>query len=161
MTEQKPPFNANLLRWSDNPLAGRDISVQWVKPGAAPVGRMASGVQNWDYHDGAILGLGIADGETFTIYGSGATDAPGLVPTASHVVDEHTEALEAKTSRLYCLGVRSGGEAELWTLRTLRYPTTKSDIALIGVELCSEVRRWLAALMLADQHAGPARGRRT
>jgi hypothetical protein len=139
MADDKPPFNAHPLRWSDNPLAGRPVSVQWVEPGAAPVGQVVSGVQNWDYYDGAIVGVGIADGETFTIYGSGVMVAPGLVLTATHVIDEHADALEAKTSRLYCIGVRSGGQAELWALRTLRYPTTESDIAFIGVELCSEV----------------------
>jgi hypothetical protein len=138
-----PLSRGYLLRYSADPLRTRpknaEIPVRWVEPGFAPLGQVVEGIRNWDYYDGAIVGVGVTDGKTFTISGSGVMVAPGLVLTATHVVDEHSDALEAKTLTLYCLGVRSGGRADLWTLRTLRYPEDESDIAFLGVELCSEI----------------------
>ena len=109
-------------------------TVRLVDPGQVPVGAVPASVQNWDYYDGAIVAIGFSDGRTFTISGSGVMVAPGLVLTATHVLHDHVDALAAAELSLWCLGVRTGGDVDLWALRTLRYPETESDIAFLGVE---------------------------
>src|SRR5436190_388105 len=101
---------------------GTEIAVRWVGPGSVARSATAKDVSNWDYFDGAIVGVGVTDGATFTISGSGVLAAPGLVITATHVLRDHTDALEAGAVAAYCIGVRSDGRADLWNMRSLSYP---------------------------------------
>jgi hypothetical protein len=140
---EEPPAAAHSIRVSPEAAAawpeGVAPPVRWVDPGRVPVGDIATGVQNWDYYDGALVGIGVSDGTTFTISGSGVMVAPGLVLTTTHVLQEHLDALESKTLSLWCVGPRLSGRADLWALRTLRYPETESDIAFLGVDPYSEI----------------------
>jgi len=128
---------------SNDPLAGRrkdaPLPVRWVEPSFAIVGPVAKSVQNWDYYEGALVTVGFTDGKTYNVAGSGVMVAPGLVLTATHVVREHADALEAKSLNLYCHGLRSKGRADLWVYRSLTYAEDESDIAFVGVELNSEI----------------------
>ncbi len=142
--DQDLPPGVHSFRLVDDPLADwlRDapLPVHLVEPGFAPAGAVPEGVKNWDYYDGAIVMVGITDGETYTIEGSGVMVAPGLVLSATHVLRDHADAIAARTLSVYCIGVRSGKRADLWAVRrSLRYAEDSSDIMFLGVELNSEI----------------------
>jgi hypothetical protein len=127
-----------------DPLANwpRDtpLPIHLVEPGFAPANIKPERVTNWDYYDGAIVMVGVTDGETYSIEGSGVMVAPGLVLSATHVLRDHADAIAARTLSVYCIGVRSGGRADLWAVpRSLRYAEDRSDIMFLGVELNSEI----------------------
>jgi hypothetical protein len=128
----------------DDPLAGRPtdapIPIRLVEPGFAPASAVPDGVKNWDYYDGAIVMVGITDGEAYTVEGSGVMVAPGLVVSATHVLRDHADAIAARDLSVYCIGVRSGQRADLWAVpRSLRYAEDNSDIMFLSVELSSEI----------------------
>jgi hypothetical protein len=110
-----------------------------VSAGDAAADDVARSIINWEYYEGAIVTVGLTDGDTYRVWGSGVMVAPGLVLTAKHVVVDDVEALEAKKLSLYCLGFRSSGKADLWVMRSMSFPMNNSDIAFLGVELSSKV----------------------
>lgn len=127
------------IRIADNPLAGREVRPYWVDRAELPQGPEATGVQNWDFFDGAIVGVAVADPKRLVIWGSGVMVAPGVVLTASHNINEHYNAVKAGKEQIHCIAVRQDGRAELWTHRQWIWPDTKSDISFLNVELCTEV----------------------
>jgi Trypsin-like peptidase domain len=138
------PPGVHSFRPVDDPLANwpkdRPLPVRLVEPGCAPASAVAEKVANWDYYDGAIVMVGVTDGETYLIEGSGVMVAPGLVLSATHVLRHHADAIAARTLSVYCVGVRSGGRADLWAVhQSLRYAEDHSDIMFLGVELNSEI----------------------
>jgi hypothetical protein len=138
------PPGVHSFRPVDDPLANwpkdRPLPVRLVEPGCAPASAVAEKVANWDYYDGAIVMVGVTDGETYMIEGSGVMVAPGLVLSATHVLRHHADAIAARTLSVYCVGVRSGGRADLWAVhQSLRYAEDHSDIMFLGVELNSEI----------------------
>lgn len=126
-----------------DPLAGRPpdepLPINLIEPGWLPAAEVPQGIRNWDYYDGAIVTVGITDGERYTVYGSGVVVAPGLILTATHVLRDFADELDAKTLSLYCIGMRSSEFADLWVLRSLSFAEDGSDIAFLGVELNSEI----------------------
>jgi hypothetical protein len=142
--DEKLPSGVHSFRPVDDPLANwpKDVPlpIRLVEPGWAPAGAAPQKVANWDYYDGAIVMIGVSDGETYTIEGSGVMVAPGLVLSATHVLRHHADAIAARTLGVYCIGVRPGGRADLWAVtRSLRYAEDHSDIMFLGVELNSEI----------------------
>ena len=143
MDEELPP-GVHALRPVDDPLAAwskePEIPIRLVEPGFASASAVPAGVKNWDYYDGAIVMIGVTDGETFAVEGSGVMVAPGLVLSATHVLSGHVDEIAAQKLSVYCIGVRSGHRADLWAVRqSLRYAEDNSDIMFLGVELNSEV----------------------
>jgi hypothetical protein len=142
--DQDLPAGVHSFRPVDDPLAhwpkDRPLPIRLIEPGFAPASAVPERVVNWDYYDGAIVMVGVTDGETYVIEGSGVTVAPGLVLGATHVLRHHADAIAAKALSVYCIGVRSGGRADLWAVpRSLRYAEDHSDIMFLGVELNSEI----------------------
>jgi len=142
--DQDLPQGVHAFSPVDNPLADwpkeAPIPIRLVGPGFAPASAVPEGVKNWDYYDGAIVMVGITDGETYTVEGSGVMVAPGLVLSATHVLRDHADAIANRKLRVYCIGVRSGRRADLWAVRrSLRYAEDNSDIMFLGVELNSEI----------------------
>lgn len=138
------PVGVHSFRLVDDPLASWPknvpLPIRLIEPAFAPAGPAPEKVTNWDYYDGAIVMVGVTDGETYTIEGSGVMVAPGLVLSATHVLRDHADAIAARTLSVYCIGVRSGGRADLWAVpRSLRYAEDHSDIMFLGVELNSEI----------------------
>lgn len=131
------------IRMADDPLAGRStdepLPIKLIEPGHLTTGNVPQGIQNWDFYDGAIVTVGITDGELYTVYGSGVVVAPGLIVTATHVLRDFANEIKAKRVSLYCVGMRSSGFADLWVLRSLSFAEGESDIAFLGVELNSEI----------------------
>jgi len=142
--DQALPPGVHAFRPVDDPLAdwpkAAPITIHLVEPGFARGSAVPGGVKNWDYYDGAIVMVGITDGETFTVEGSGVMVAPGLVLSATHVLRDHADAIVNRELSVYCIGVRSGHRADLWAVRrSLRYAEDNSDIMFLGVELNSEI----------------------
>lgn len=142
--DQDLPPGVHSFRPIDDPLANwpkdAPLPIRLVEPGFAPASAAPEKVANWDYYDGAVVMVGVSDGETYTIEGSGVMVAPGLVLSATHVLRHHADAITARTLGVYCIGVRPGGQADLWAVRrSLRYAEDHSDIVFLGVELNSEV----------------------
>jgi hypothetical protein len=140
MTE---PGSPHLLRFPTRMRVATEadaaIPARLVDPGSIAVGAAPKTIQNWDFYDGAVVAIAFSDGKKLDICGSGVMVAPGLVLTATHVVRDHYDSLDTETRSLYCLGIRSGGRADLWVLRTLRYPEDESDITFLGVEPSWEI----------------------
>ena len=65
--------------------------------------------------------------------------APGVVLTASHTLEDHREAVSARTQQIECLAIRRDGRAELWTAERWRWPEVNSDISVLNVRLRTEV----------------------
>ncbi|MDQ6775342.1 MAG: hypothetical protein M3071_03770, partial [Actinomycetota bacterium] len=86
-------------------------------------------VADWAEYDGAIVAVGTSDGASFTILGSGVMVAPGLVITATHVLRDDVDGIEAKSLAPWCLGPRQDGRADLWLVRQMRFGETDSDIS--------------------------------
>lgn len=142
--DQGLPPGVHSFRPVDDPLAGwpeeTPIPARLVEPGAAPTSAVPEGVRNWDYYDGAVVMVGVTDGQTYSVEGSGVMVAPGLVLSATHVLRDHADAIAERKLSVYCIGVRSGHRADLWAVRrSLRYAEDDSDIMFLGVELNSEI----------------------
>jgi len=157
-------MTTNVLRIVEDPLSvfsqGGYPASRWVAPAEVQVGRTPKTVANWDYYDGAIVAVGFTDGEIYTACGSGVVVAPGLILTATHVVDPYVTAVEKHQCSLYCVGIKRGGSADLWRLRRLRYPEDESDIAFLSVELNSAVTREWAFTLLPLSTRAPRKGDR-
>jgi hypothetical protein len=121
-------------RYREPTVADAKIPAQLVDPGTIPVGREPKTIQNWDFYDGALVAIAVSDGKDLDIPGTGVMVAPGLVLTATHLLREHYEALAAESRSLYCVGIRPEGRADIWVMKTLRYPEDESDITFLGVE---------------------------
>src|SRR4051794_40457911 len=84
------PPGVHEFRPAEDPLANwpKDaaIPVRLVEPGFGPPSAVPEAVTNWDYYDGAIVMVGVSDGKTYTVEGSGVMVAPGLVLSATHVL---------------------------------------------------------------------------
>jgi hypothetical protein len=104
-----------------------------------PAGDIATAVADWAAYDGAIVAVGTSDGASFTVSGSGVMVAPGLVITATHVLRDNVDAIEAKRELPWCLGPRQDGRADLWLVRQMRFGETESDIAFFAVEPYSDL----------------------
>ena len=152
------PANAYEIRIVESPLAGRAIRPYWASRAQLPTGPTAIGIQNWDFFDGAIVGVAIADPNRLTIYGSGVMVAPGVVLTASHSVNEYYDAVRARERQLHCIAIRQDGRAELWTLRRWIWPETKSDISFLNVELCTAAPEGWSCACLPISTRAPAVG---
>lgn len=113
--------------------------VRWAAAADLPAGDIAAAVADWAAYDGAIVAVGTSDGATFTVSGSGVMVAPGLVFTATHVLRDDVDAIEAKRVWPWCLGPRQDGRADLWFVRQMRFGEADGDIAFLAVEPYSEL----------------------
>ncbi len=143
MSTELPP-GVHSFRPTENPLAEwpEEVPIPFdlVDPGDAPSSALPARVANWDYYDGAIVMVGVSDGKTFTIEGSGVMVAPGLVLSATHVLRDHADAIDERRLSVFCIGLRREGKADLWAVRrSLRFAEDESDIMFLGVELNSEL----------------------
>lgn len=128
--------------------------VRWPANVDLPAAGTAEAVTDWAAYDGALVAVGVSDGAAFTVCGSGVMVAPGFVITATHVLRDDVDAIEAKTLSVWCLGPRRGVRADLWTLRGMRFGETESDIAFLAVEPYSELpnNRALTCLPLTTRY---------
>ena len=114
------------------------VPARLVGPGSIAVGTEPKTIQNWQSMTARLWPSPSRTARSSTSAGP-ASWSHRANSTATHVVREHYDALDAETRSLYCLGVRSGGRSDLWALRTLRYPEDDSDITFLGVEPCWEI----------------------
>ena len=113
--------------------------VRWQDAVDLPAGDVPGAAADWAAYDGAVVAIGTADGTRFAVTGSGVMIAPGLVITATHVLRDDVDAIEAGSLSLWCLGPRRDGRADLWALRRMRFGETDSDIAFLAVEPYSKL----------------------
>jgi hypothetical protein len=113
--------------------------LRWAPAADLPATERAAAVADWAEYDGAIVAVGTSDGASLTILGSGVMVAPGLVITATHVLRDDVDGIEAKSLAPWCLGPRQDGRADLWLVRQMRFGETDSDISFLAVEPYSEL----------------------
>lgn len=72
--DQDLPPGVHSLRLVDDPLANwpkdAPLPIRLVEPGFASASAAPEKVAHWDYYDGAVVMVGVTDGETYTIEGS-------------------------------------------------------------------------------------------
>jgi hypothetical protein len=138
MDDEEILVNPWEIRIADNPLAGHEIRPNWVDRAELPQGPEATGVQNWDFFDGAIVGVGIADPKRLVISGSGVMVAPGARRMAEQL----------------------GGSVPALTVEQLKVRATAGALALddrtvIFVDEASKLDsgHWGEIVNLVDRHA--------
>src|SRR3954453_16499341 len=112
MSDERQSLQATV---SDDPLAdlpvGASLALAPVIFGGSDAQATPDGVTNWDYFNGALLGVVLrmqATGE-LRVVGSGVMIAPGLAVTATHNFREEIPEITTGANDLLCFGVRSSG----------------------------------------------------
>jgi V8-like Glu-specific endopeptidase len=127
------------IRVVESPLEGRPIRARWIDRAELPKETQPTAVQNWDYYDGAVVGVGILGKGGLRVYGSGVMVAPGVVLTASHIFEGHHDQIASRTEEIRCIGVCQGRRIEMWKAERWRLPETNSDISVLNVRLLTAV----------------------
>lgn len=115
--------------------ADASIPYQPVLVGGSDAAAAPGRVTNWDYFQGALLGVGVRRGDLFEILGTGVMIAPGLAITATHNLRDDFPALERGDVGALCLGVRTG-VLDLWRIRSISHNDV-DDLAYLSLQLAS------------------------
>ena len=98
-------------------------------------------MKNWDAFEGALIAIGLRQGSTRELLGTGVMIAPGLAVTAAHVLRDDLPALKEGRSQFFCFGLRAES-ADLWNLKSISI--ADDDIAYLSLELASDLTAdWL------------------
>jgi hypothetical protein len=117
--------------------AGTSISARPVIVGDSNAKIVPDGIVNWDFFDGAILGVfaGVGTG-VLKEHGSAVMVAPGLAITATHVIGDILPELGPADTPIACLGVRPQG-LDIWGVS--KVSTASDDLSFLSLVLQSSL----------------------
>lgn len=132
------------VRVSEDPLAALPVgaTIQFRPIPDVPSGSFSSvsqSVNNWGFFRGAILSLIFKTAGGADMDGSAVMVAPGLIFSATHVLEPHLESLLRGDTQIYCVGI-SEKDAQLWIVRAFTPAgQPNDDIVFLHVEACSDL----------------------
>jgi hypothetical protein len=136
------PAGACVVQLTGDPLKalpdGSSFGIEPIFVGGSNATRLAQGVNNWTYFEGAMLAVLVSDGTESIHLGTAAMIAPGLATSAMHILDDHLDGIKAGTLGVICYGPRPDGKADAWRLRSVS-TTPDNDIAYLSLELASAI----------------------
>lgn len=139
---QNLPAGSCVAQITEDPLKalpdGSSFKIEPIFSGGSNATRLAQGVNNWTYFEGAMLAVLISDGVTSIHVGTAAMIAPGLAVSAMHILDDHFAGIQAGTLGVLCYGPRPDGNADAWRLSGISY-APDNDIAYLSLELASAI----------------------
>lgn len=94
-------------------------------------------VTNWDFFQGALMGLVIKAENEVHIFGTAFMVAPGIALTATHIVSSFIDENKHGKIAIYCVGIRSEC-IELWKVLSITY-NPNDDISVISICAASEL----------------------
>jgi hypothetical protein len=92
-------------------------------------------IHNWDFFDGAVVGLHFGAPLNQLVLGSGVMVAPGVALAAKHVVEPKIEAIMRGGAGFMCTAIASSGLI-IWQPRHLAL-VDNTDLALLTLECAS------------------------
>lgn len=108
-----------------------------------------SGIANWEFFEGAVVGLHFAESGRHHILGSGVLVAPGVVMAARHVVEPQEEKLRRGDQGIMCSGITADGLV-LWRCRGVTL-VGNTDVAFLMVEAASSLPNLLRQATLTTR----------
>ena len=95
-------------------------------------------VKDWESVDGILLAMTFSDPNFHRTEGSAVVVAPGIALCASHVIKQKLEAVAAGREAVTCFGITAAG-LQIWRGKKITL-VPNSDLAILGLELASELR---------------------
>lgn len=92
-------------------------------------------IHNWDFFDGAVVGLHFGDPLSQLVLGSGVMVAPGVALAARHVVETEMEAV-MQGKGFICSAISSSGLLMIWRPQHVTL-VDNTDLALLTLEYAS------------------------
>jgi hypothetical protein len=136
----KPPLHGVVTGdpFADLPV-GFSIPMEPIVMGSSDAHRVASGVTNWDFFEGALLSVVTRQHGSSPLEAAGTAVivAPGLALTATHVIDQALADLPNGVAAVSCLGIRSTGP-DIWNVRSVSY-SDGDDFAYLSLQLASRL----------------------
>jgi hypothetical protein len=117
----------------DLPVGAKIAFSSQLFPSDAPGGLTA--ILNWDFFDGAVIGLHFGDPLNQLVLGSGVMVAPGVALAAKHVVESEIEAIIQGGTGFICTAIASSG-LMVWRPRHVTL-VENTDLALLTLECAS------------------------
>jgi len=117
--------------------AGTSIAARSIIVGDFNGKIVPEGIVNWEFFDGAILGVFVGVGTgVLKEHGSAVMVAPGLAITATHVIRDILES-EAGDTPVACIGVRPQG-LDIWSVSKANI-TASDDLTFLSLVLQSSL----------------------
>lgn len=120
----------------DQPV-GASVTFSLISFGGSNANSRPQSVNNWEFFDGAILGVVLKSANSSRMTGTAVMVAPGIAITASHIFSDDLDDLQKGAVVPYCLGVR-GTTLELWRVVKFSY-CEDDDITLLSLAASSKI----------------------
>jgi hypothetical protein len=114
-----------------------------------PTANDLNSIANWDFFEGAVVGLSFGGMGRHHMLGSGASVAPGIVMAARHVVEPRIEELMRGEHEIMCSGIAREGLV-LWRCKSITL-AGNTDIAFLMVEAASTLPKTLHQVTLTTR----------
>lgn len=118
----------------------------------------ATTLDNWDFFEGTLLKVVFVEKKQPHVLGSGVLVAPGVVLTATHVVDPFLKRLADGKAAGVCFGITSQCGL-IWNIHKIT-SVPGIDITILGVVLASELPREMPIQLSAITTRSPKIGER-
>lgn len=96
-------------------------------------------IENYEYFDGGLLAVCIQYGNEYRVEGTAVMIGMGLAISASHVFDDHRDALDKGHAVVLCIGVRASGAMEIWHCYSMVRDGSGGDLQLLSLKLSSKL----------------------
>ncbi len=117
-------------------IGGR-LEFDFVGPVLSDAQKVPQSVNNWDWFQGAVLGVVIGEPARQQVLGTACVIAPGLAVTAAHVFDGLQQDLSEGTLSISCFGI--GSEvADFWRVTSIAYEAS-SEVAFLALARASAI----------------------
>ena len=106
-------------------------------------------ITNWDFFEGAVVGILFAAAGRQHILGTGVLVAPGIIMAARHVVEPEEDKLRNGQKEVMCAGITANGLV-LWRCRGVTL-VGNTDVAFLMVEAASALPNILRQVTLTTR----------
>lgn len=137
MTNNQFPIKSGVVTTdplTDIPIGGAIRFQPRLFSSTAPEG--LDGVANWDFFNGALIGLVFGSMEKMSILGCGILVAPGIAIAARHVIEPEFTSLD-ETRGILCVGVGIN-HLMFWRPHQVTYHSN-NDLAVITLHYASQL----------------------
>lgn len=111
------------------------IEIDFVGPISSDAQAIPQAVTNWDWFQGAILGIVVGDHGQQQVVGTACVIAPGLAVTAVHVFNDVLPDISKGMIGISCFGIGTD-VADFWRVTSITHDPS-SEIAFLAVALAS------------------------
>lgn len=94
-------------------------------------------IANWEAFDGSLIAIGLRSKLSTILLGSGVIVGPGLAVTATHILKDDLDQLNAGSLSAFAVGVR-GESADIWQITGINFDPV-DDTAYLSMTLISPI----------------------